>query len=255
MTKGVPFVPLVKVTGGADGPGRMQAVVDEDGEPVWQGGDIDPQWFAISAVGWFAGHVSSTTTHNGIHGWAYVTGARSVVVASDFAKGARYRAVGVPSLSNMAYMATANRVSKSRARKETAGQFLAGQMRFPWVGQIVWAPPSMRRKSQGQVRLVGTHRSVFGDEESVALCFRLTNAAEVVPFVSLVVDRIRADRLGYERTTPEQRGALEAVPHPSTVNSPSSDTLASIRLPGSWIITSGSAFLGTISAMSSEIPA
>ena len=55
MTKGVPFAPLVKVTGGADGPGRMQAVVDEDGEPVWQAGDIGTECFAISSVGWFSG--------------------------------------------------------------------------------------------------------------------------------------------------------------------------------------------------------
>lgn len=255
MTKGSPFTPLVKITGGAEGPGRMQPVLDEEGVPFWQSGDVDPSWFAVTQVGWFSGNVSSMQTYDDIHGWVYVTGARAIIVTADFAKGSQYRAVGVPSLTNLAYMATANRVSKSRAHKATAGQFLAGHMRFPWVGQIVWASPSMRRKSLGQIRLVGTHRSAFGDEESVGLCFRLAKPAEVLPFVTQLVERVRTDRMSYDRTTAEQRAGLQALPAPASVNAPSADTLASLRLPGSWIITAGSAFLGTISETSAEVPA
>lgn len=255
MTTGQPFTPLVQVTGGAGGAGRVRVVVDEDGEPVWQRGDVDPRCFAISSVGWFSGHVSSMRTFGDIHGWAYVTGARTVVVAGDFAKGSKIHAVGVPSVSNMVYMAAANRSSKSKAKKATAGQFLAGQMRLPWVGQVIWAPPTMKRRSLGQVRLTGTHRSVFGDEEAVGLCFRLANPQEVLPFVSLVIDRVRTDRMNHEQTSAERRAQLQSLPTPESVNSPSQDTLASIRLPGNWIVTSGSAFLGTVSGASEEVPA
>jgi hypothetical protein len=199
--------------------------------------------------------VSSIRTFDDIHGWVYVTGARVVVVAEDFAKGARVRAVGVPSMSNMVYMAAANRASKSRAKKAVAGQFLAGHMRLPWVGQVIWAPPTMKRRSLGQIRLTGTQRSVFGDEEAVGLCFRLANPQEVLPFVSLVIDRVRTDRMDHEQTSAERRAELQALPAPASVNSPSQDTLASIRLPGNWVVTSGSAFLGTVSGASAEVTA
>ena len=255
MTTGTPFTPLVKVEGGAGGPGRMQVTVDEDGVPFWQGGDLDPRWFAVSSVGSFSGNVSSMRTYDDVHGWAYVTGARVLVVASDFAKGSRYRAVGVPSLSNLTYMAVANRASKSRARKAAAGQFLAGQVRLPWVGHVVWAPPSMPRRLRGQIRVIGTHRTVFGDQESVGLCFRLADPGEVVPLVTLLVERVQADRMEHEQTSADHRSELAAIRPPVSVNTTSPDTLASLKLPGNWVVTAGSAFLGSVSAASADVMA
>ena len=134
MTKGSPFTPLVKITGGAEGPGRMQPVLDEEGVPFWQSGDVDPSWFAVTQVGWFSGNVSSMQTYDDIHGWVYVTGARAIIVTADFAKGSQYRAVGVPSLTNLAYMATANRSLKSRAHKANGWPIPRWAYAFPLGG-------------------------------------------------------------------------------------------------------------------------
>lgn len=252
---GVPYAPLVKMAGGTGAPGRMQGAVDEGGIPIWQGGDRDPQPFPVTSVGSFQGHVSTTRTFPDVRGTAYVTGARVMVVVSDFAKGTQWRTVGVPSLSNLAYNAVANRTSKSRARKAAAGHYLVGQMRLPWLARVAWAPSSMGRRQAGQIRLIGSHRSEFGDEEAVGLTFRLADASEAVRLVTLVVERVKADRLSFERTTAEQRSKLEALPRPAAVDAPSRDTLASLQLSGGWIITSGSAFLGSVSAASAEVPA
>ena len=40
----------------------------------------------------------------------------------------------------------------------------------------------------------------------MGLCFRLAKPAEVLPFVTQLVERVRTDRMSYDRTTAEQRG-------------------------------------------------
>jgi hypothetical protein len=255
MAKGVPFHPLATIAGGEKGSGRMLPVLSEDGQPVLQGGDTDPTWYAITSVGWFHANAARPNSYADIQGWAYLTGARAVVVAANFQKGGRVRAIGIPSLTELALIGVSNQVSKARAKKATAGTYMAGHMRWPWVRSVVWAPASTERKQRGEVRLIGSHRTAFGDQEAVGITLRLAKASDVVPFVTAVVDRVLADRFHHEQTTDDERNLLKSIPRPSTVAVPGPGKLPNVTLAGSYVATSGSAYVGLVSALSAEVPA
>ena len=119
------------------------------------------------------------------------------------------RAIGIPSLTELALIGVSNQVSKARAKKATAGTYMAGHMRWPWVRTVVWTPVSTGRKQRGEVRLIGSHRTAFGDQEAVGITLRLANANDVVGFVTAVVDRVLADRFHHEKTTDKERNLLQ----------------------------------------------
>ena len=63
-------------------------VLSEDGQPVLQGGDTDPTWYPITSVGWSHANAARPNSYADIQGWAYLTGARAIVVAANFQRAA-----------------------------------------------------------------------------------------------------------------------------------------------------------------------
>ena len=245
-----PFSPLNLVTGGASGTGHMHVVVDFNGEPIWQKGDTNPYGFAITSVGHFFNTPSTTKSYGDLKGRAYITGSRLVVVGWDFAQGSKMSQIGIPTLSAGAYDVIANRISKSKARKQYTGQYLGGMMRFPWIQNILWSTPNVSRKYRRRVRVIGTHISKFGEKELVGLDFTLSNDADILPFVTTLIGRIKDDRYNFQGTSDEERALLDKLPLPQNIISSGPDQLGSIFLPGAWLIMNKTAFAGKISAAS-----
>jgi hypothetical protein len=225
-----PYFPVQTVEADSDGPNRLVPVIDETGVPVWQPGDGTPTYWEIISVGWSHGAASNRRDNTDIKGRVYLTDARVVVVSDHFAHGSRYRAYGLGSQVVLSQVAT--RVSKARAQRASAGTFLTGLMRLPWIMNVVFATSDERKALRGEIRLVSQHLTVFGDPESVMLIFKLRNSADTLAFVEALIERVKGDRLGWKGTTEDERKALGAVPSPGSVRAPEG-SLPSVRLPGS----------------------
>ena len=243
------YIPLRTIQAGGEGNQDLYPVVDRQGLPSWQPGDLNPITWEIHSVGWCHGAASNRKDEVGIKGQVFITGARVVVVSSSFAKGTRYRAVG----GNAVIAAAAlSKISDARAKRSDAGTVLAAQMRFPWIGNLAFGPPDCRTKGlRGEVRIGGMHVTAFGEQEGVILFLRLRQAGEVYSFVSALKERIVNDRLEWERITGDQRAALSKLPGPDRVEF-EEGTLPLIRFAGSFLISPGSGSQGVISHRSFE---
>ena len=252
--RGTPYHPVRRVTADANS-GDDQALVPAvslDGTPRWQPGDTSPVHWAVQSIGWCHGSLDNAKITADVEGAVYLTGARAVVIVHDFAKGSRYRTVGVPSLTSLAINGTANRLSHHKARKETEGQFLVGQMRWPWISSVAWVPHGMKRQRSGTVRLGGFHRTEFGDQESVTLQFQLRNPSDTLSVVETAITRAREDRLSWDNLTDETRQKWQEVLAPSRVTAEPGH-LAVVRMPGGFISMRQTAGNGGVSSASMKV--
>lgn len=243
---GRPFFPIRQVAPDGAGDQRLHPVIDRYGEPLWLEGDADREEFYVSSMGFAHGAVGNRKIYSNIEGRVCITDSRVVVVSDRFAHGTRYEGY---SPTDYLIGKIATKVSQTRADNATAGSYLVAQMRYPWVSSVVFAPPGMPKSQLGEVRICGAHKTVFGDRETVILFLRLDPPGVVLDFVSELVDRIRVDRYDWQKTTDEERQALDQLPDPATVGA-TPGQLPIVKLAGSFIITSGSADQGVMSSLS-----
>jgi hypothetical protein len=231
------------------GPARDQALVpwvSPSGEPLWEASDDDVIAYDIVGIGECYGSIGNQRTRMGLTGCMYVSAARVVVVASDYARGTSYRSAGLygPVISS----AIRTKLSERKAKQAAAGTFLVGQMRHPWVGRVVFAERK-RRREEHSVRLCGTRVSAFGDRESVMLIAHFDGAFDTRAIATQVASRVIADRRDWTSTTDVERHALDTALSLGT-RTPDAGKLPGFVLAGSYIIAAGSAREGSFSGRS-----
>ena len=245
----VPFKPLVITTPNHDDQ-RLDPALDDNGTPVWETGDGNISSYYASGLGACQGAMGNERVHPEIDAHIFVTDARVVVVCSNWAKGSKRGPAGFggPIISS----AIANKVSQARAARRASGQYLVGQMRHPWISRVAY---SMRenRRTENTVRVIGSHKTAFGDVEPVILVLHLERHADPWPLAQDIARRAIADRIDFSRTTDEERSALQAAAW-SAPESVEPGTIPAIRLAGSFIVSGSSAYLGTASSRSEPSP-
>jgi hypothetical protein len=240
-----PYFPVRTVDAGASGPQRLDALLDLSGEPVWQPGDTNVARWEIDSVGYAQG--PSRNDYQKIKGQLYLTDSRIVAVSADTNKGSRYQAYGVG--SQVIAAAVATKVSQVRAARASAGKFLVGHMRLPWIADLYYSSQSAVRRSRGELRISSRHKTAFGDIEPTTLIFRLTNPRDAASLTDAILARIRADRYPWENLSQENRTSLQAVP--SAVGMPVGESgFHHAFIPGGYLVGADTAARGFVSRLS-----
>jgi hypothetical protein len=186
-------------------------------------------------------------TFNSIEARAYLTDARVVAVATDFAQGTRYASAtffGGPVLSS----AVLSKLSKSAARRRSRDLYLVGHLRHPWISGVVYSRRQGRR-GENSVRICGTHVTSFGDKEAITLILHLDPRDDPFNLASSIADRVVADRREWHRTTEAERAALDANRYPDPgILAPG--TLPVLQLAGGYLIANSTAGQGVYSSRS-----
>lgn len=235
------FFPVKAVQASSGGPQALYPVLDSRGIPIWQQGDRDPVSWEISSMGWCHGPPVNRRDDSGIQGHIYLTSARAVVVSHRFEKGSRYYGIG----SDMVVAAAvASKISQVRAKRAAEGTFRVGQMRLPWIMQIVFGTELEHKRDRGEIRLIGQHRTAFGDPESVMLLLRLRKSSETLSFVDALIDRVKRDRYDWKSTTDTERELLDGLPRSGSVSAKGGN-LPSLMLAGSFQVSASSGAQGS----------
>lgn len=242
-----PFVPVRKVAAGSLGNQRLFPAIAEDGEMIWQPGDTDITAWPIKTIGWCHGGAGNRKEYGNLQGTVYLTATRAVVTSGHFVRGSRYRAYGFGSAVILAQIAT--KVAQARAQRASAGAYLTGQMRWPWLSRVIWGGPRAPKGSRGEIRLCGQTLTEFGDPETVMLLLQLQQPEHTVEVVRQVIAFVREDREAWQRTTDAERSKLAALPDPDDVDAPEGN-LPSIHLAGGLRVSAASAGAGVYSTTS-----
>jgi len=243
----MPFNPLRVTEPAIDQDQRVYPAVDGAGEPLWQQGDTHVAAWDAVGLGWCQGAIGNRREHTAIASRVYLTDARLVVVSGHYAQGTKYGAFfGGTVISS----AVRSRVAHARAEREAKGTFLVGQMRHPWISQVVYSRAT-RRKDEHVVRVCGAHTTAFGDQEVVMLLIKFDSRTDPGTVASEIANRVMVDRLTWDTTTDDERRALQAARFADPAELPEG-TLPSIRLAGSYIVSTTSGAQGVFSSRSTE---
>jgi hypothetical protein len=237
----MPFEPLRTVRGGGGDDQRLCPAVQADGTPVWEAGDSNVVTWPATGLGSCHGALGNQRNHLKIRAHVFLTDSRLVVVSGQFAKGSRHSG---PLISS----AVKNQVSQTRAEREAAGQFLAGQMRHPWISLIVYSRRNGLR-GENAIRVCGTHVSAFGDREAVMLLIHLDAGADPGTIAAEMASRVVADRYDCETTTAAERESLAAARF-TDPGEAAAGTLPSIQLAGAYVVSASSCGHGVHSSRS-----
>jgi hypothetical protein len=181
------------------------AAVQAVGSPAWEPGDSNPKIWPARGPGSRHGAIGNQRVHLGIEARLFLTDSRLVIISRDFAKGTRHSGPIIAS-------AIQNKVSQARAEREAAGQFLVGQMRHPWVNTVAFSLCDGHR-GHNAIRVCGTHKTAFGDHETVMLLIYLDTYTDPRPIAAEIATRVVADRYSWATTTAAARESLAGALH------------------------------------------
>lgn len=237
----MPFRPLA-VCAPDDRAQSLHPSVDSRGAPRLEAGDTEIVSWPVISLADCHGSIGNAKQHPDVSGRLHVTAARVLAVAADFAQGTHH--IGLGLIADP----VANWSSKRSAGKSMAGRFLVGQMRMPWVSDVGYSVRK-NRKTPATIRICGSHRTDFGDQETVMLIAGLPDSVDPRQVAEDIVRRVLDDRLGWEDTTPQEEGALRQarLPHPSDV---AAGQIPVAHLVGSFVVSPRSGYLGTNSVRS-----
>ncbi|HEY3673690.1 MAG TPA: zinc ribbon domain-containing protein [Acidimicrobiia bacterium] len=228
---------------------RAWPAVAADGQLRLQPGDGQPTAYPVVGLGVCHGPIGNARWNTDVSASLVVTDCRAVVVATKWAKGAKYSAVGFhgPIISST----IKTKMAQSKANRDAAGQALVAQMRYPWISRIAYST-RQGRKGDNVVRLCGTHTTAFGEGELLMLLVQVDKTTDPRPIAQAIARKVVADRVAWETTSHEERAKLAsaAFDDPSAVPVGS---LPAIALAGSWRAP-GSNWLGTHSSRSLPVP-
>ncbi len=165
----------------------------------------------------------------------WVTASRVIFYCKKFEKGGGWMGWGV---GGLAVAIVANSVSHAMAASRRKGKALVGNIRYPWVSRVSFAPRN-GMGTENQVRI----SFVDGTEDSRPDCditFSIERHRDANRLARHIVDRVIAYRYasGEELDAGELAG-LEALRTCGLVAAPAKGYLASYSIPTSWRVPIG----------------
>jgi hypothetical protein len=160
----------------------------------------------------------------------WVTDSRVILYCKKFEKGGGWVGFG---LGGLAVAAVANSVSMAVAASRRKGKALVGNVRYPWISSVMFAP-----------------RNGFGTEEQLRLCFvdgtdssrpdcdvtlYLARGSDSNRIARTIVDRIIAARYASgEEMDADELARFEALRSSGLASPPQKGSLAPYKIPTSW---------------------
>jgi hypothetical protein len=165
----------------------------------------------------------------------WVTDSRVILYCKKFEKGGGWVGFG---LGGLAVAAVANSVSMAVAASRRKGKALVGNVRYPWISSVMFAP-----------------RNGFGTEEQLRLCFvdgtdssrpdcdvtlYLARGSDSNRIARTIVDRIIAARYASgEEMDADELARFEALRSSGLASPPQKGSLAPYKIPTSWNVPGG----------------
>jgi hypothetical protein len=165
----------------------------------------------------------------------WITNSRVILYCKKFEKGGGWVGWG---LGGLAVAVVANSVSMAVAASRRKGKALVGNVRYPWISSVMFAP-----------------RSGFGTEEQLRLCFvdgtdssrpecdvtlYLARGSDSNRLARAIVDRIISARYASgEEMDADELARFEALRTSGLASPPQKGSLAPYKIPTSWNVPGG----------------
>jgi hypothetical protein len=177
----------------------------------------------------------------------WITNSRVILYCKKFEKGGGWVGWG---LGGLAVAVVANSVSMAVAASRRKGKALVGNVRYPWISSVMFAP-----------------RNGFGTEEQLRLCFvdgtdssrpecdvtlYLARGSDSNRLARTIVDRIISARYASgEEMDADELARFEALRTSGLAAPPQKGSLAPYKIPTSWNVPGG---LNPSTGAAAEVP-
>jgi hypothetical protein len=177
----------------------------------------------------------NVTETNDISFQVWVTASRVIFYCKKFEKGGGWMGWGV---GGLAVAIVANSVSAAMAASRRKGKALVGNIRYPWVSSVMFAPRN-GMGTENQVRIA----YVDGTDDSRPECdvtFHIERHRDANRLARHIADRVIAYRYASgEEMEPEELAGFEALRTSGLAAIPAKGYLSSYKMPTSWRVPIG----------------